>query len=75
MATLSNKSSKQVDREFAVKPVPNSPFFAIDYVDAKGAVLPTPLRGVWTSEGYARRILKDWKDSLTKQLNSGEVSG
>lgn len=75
MATLSNKSSKQAEREFVVKSVPNSAFFAIDYADAKGAVLPTPLRGMWTSEGYALRILKDWKDSLSKQLEEATVNG
>ena len=75
MATVTSKSIKQLERDFVVKPCPRHAFFIIEYSDAPGAVVPEPLRGNWTSVAYAQRALEDWKDSLTKQLNSGEVSG
>lgn len=75
MATLTAKSSKQIERKFVIRPTLRGPFFRVEYEDAPGAVVPEPLRGNWTSVAYAERAVSDWRDSLSKQLNEAAVDG
>lgn len=59
---------RQLDHEFIVEKLPTGSLFKIKLENAKGAVIPVRLQGVWTSEAKALEAIEDWRDSLAKRL-------
>ena len=55
---------KQLDYEFLFDPIPGTSLVQIRYKHHLSAVLPTCLRGYWSSPARAAKAVADWKDSI-----------
>ncbi len=64
---------KQLDYEFLFDPVPGTSLFQIRYKHHLSAVLPSCLRGYWSSPARAAKAVANWKDSI-RATNKEDLS-